>query len=527
MITVKGNSAIYEGPTIDEMYTTGIDVNTLFHELNTNKWYYLTADTTWVEVPNTGGGGSGFTPTEEQLAAMNSGITATDVQQIGTNQNNILSGNIATNNSYTNVAASTQGVSLIIAKVVSSTTGYIDQGDNNRCTHYTLITDVTNISVSNTDYECAVYCYNKDTGAYVGRITTDNTVSTSGTIRYDNSFDVSTFNYSFRLQVRRKDNGVITIADVQNSIVITIKQHTDINGQYIMLGSPDIYIPTAITGENINSVSTSDIYTAYDGLVTSYPNWITRDVDIGIDSDNNAIRAYTVRWYMPIVRNNEGSYTINDDMFVANDDIKHILICSGVHGDEKTSVVGVKNFISELLSSTDDWANYIKSNYVIHIVPILNPWGFDNMSRNNKDNININRDYDDFETSEARAMRDYIAKFGDNLKIIIDSHNTNLDMPYIGTKETFKNFKLYNRSAIQLSGALSSYLSTVYSADKKPYFYTWITSNSDTLNVYANALGKIAVTVETPKNYSGGGVNNSEVSPLVQAILANLIQIYG
>lgn len=89
MITVKGNSAIYEGPTIDEMYTTGIDVNTLFHELNTNKWYYLTADTTWVEVPNTGGGGSGFTPTEDQLTAMNSGITATDVEQIGTNQSNI------------------------------------------------------------------------------------------------------------------------------------------------------------------------------------------------------------------------------------------------------------------------------------------------------------------------------------------------------------------------------------------------------------------------------------------------------
>lgn len=80
MITVKGNSAIYEGPTIDEMYTTGIEVNTLFHELNTNKWYYLTADTTWVEVPNTGGGGSSFTPTTAQLAAMNSGITAEKLQ---------------------------------------------------------------------------------------------------------------------------------------------------------------------------------------------------------------------------------------------------------------------------------------------------------------------------------------------------------------------------------------------------------------------------------------------------------------
>ena len=36
-----------------------------------------------------GGGGGGFTPTETQLAAMNSGITSTDVEQITTNKNNI------------------------------------------------------------------------------------------------------------------------------------------------------------------------------------------------------------------------------------------------------------------------------------------------------------------------------------------------------------------------------------------------------------------------------------------------------
>lgn len=38
-----------------------------------------------------GGGGGGFTPTETQLTAMNSGITATDVEQITTNKNNISS----------------------------------------------------------------------------------------------------------------------------------------------------------------------------------------------------------------------------------------------------------------------------------------------------------------------------------------------------------------------------------------------------------------------------------------------------
>ena len=36
-----------------------------------------------------GGGGEGFEPTEAQLEAMNSGITAEDVAQITTNKNNI------------------------------------------------------------------------------------------------------------------------------------------------------------------------------------------------------------------------------------------------------------------------------------------------------------------------------------------------------------------------------------------------------------------------------------------------------
>lgn len=40
-------------------------------------------------VENGGGGGGGFTPTDAQLDAMNSGITSEDVEQISTNKNNI------------------------------------------------------------------------------------------------------------------------------------------------------------------------------------------------------------------------------------------------------------------------------------------------------------------------------------------------------------------------------------------------------------------------------------------------------
>ena len=43
------------------------------------------------EIAQGGGGGSGFTPTQEQLDAMNSGIDSTKVAQIETNKNDILS----------------------------------------------------------------------------------------------------------------------------------------------------------------------------------------------------------------------------------------------------------------------------------------------------------------------------------------------------------------------------------------------------------------------------------------------------
>ena len=91
MITMKGSSGIYEGPSVSEMANEpNIEVNTIFHELDSGKWYYYKTDGTWGEIPNTGGGGGGgFVPTETQLAAINSGITSTDVEQIGTNKNNI------------------------------------------------------------------------------------------------------------------------------------------------------------------------------------------------------------------------------------------------------------------------------------------------------------------------------------------------------------------------------------------------------------------------------------------------------
>ena len=85
-VTLKGNNGTYEG-TSEDNKPLDVPVNTEFNELDTGKTYYFDGET-WNEEPPCED--SGFTPTAEQLAAMNSGVTPEDVAQIATNENNIL-----------------------------------------------------------------------------------------------------------------------------------------------------------------------------------------------------------------------------------------------------------------------------------------------------------------------------------------------------------------------------------------------------------------------------------------------------
>ena len=77
-----------------EVGRMGIPNGSIFTEIDTGDTYMYDADaTTWHKVSiggGGGGGGGGFTPTQTQLDAMNSGITSPDVEQIGTNKNDIL-----------------------------------------------------------------------------------------------------------------------------------------------------------------------------------------------------------------------------------------------------------------------------------------------------------------------------------------------------------------------------------------------------------------------------------------------------
>lgn len=101
-----------------------------------------------------GAGGGGFTPTQDQLDAMNSGIDSTKVEQIATNENNILSISDDLYGDTTSHGEWIQGT-------ISSADGRIDTSRMDRITDETFYDASTINSVTfNSDYQVLIGNYN-------------------------------------------------------------------------------------------------------------------------------------------------------------------------------------------------------------------------------------------------------------------------------------------------------------------------------------------------------------------------------
>lgn len=214
--------------------------------------------------------------------------------------------------------------------------------------------------------------------------------------------------------------------DTDGLSVIDIEQ----TNRNIVIGSPQVYSsPVRTSPTNLYDTTCSDIYAALDNLVEQHPDWIYREADLGNDSDGQPIRHYMMQWkHNTFCIQNYGQY---GNMFVnnlanrANETFlkRRALLLAGVHGSEKGGVWGLIFFLQDLLSSNDQWAEFIKSNYILDLIPVICPWANDHNSRENKNGINVNRDYTDSPTSEeATAVVNYMKKIKGDVSCIFDNH---------------------------------------------------------------------------------------------------------
>lgn len=136
----------------------------------------------------------------------------------------------------------------------------------------------------------------------------------------------------------------------------------------------------AVNGKTLN-VSQSDFYGLfYDGYLTNPPTGITvTKTSIGKDQS--------------------GTYDIYEYDFCPANYERTILLSSGMHTYELPASFGLANFINNLYSSENDdneAFQYIREYVRIKVIPIVNPWGFNQSPKKygNVNGVNPNRNFD-------------------------------------------------------------------------------------------------------------------------------------
>lgn len=180
---------------------------------------------------------------------------------------------------------------------------------------------------------------------------------------------------------------------------------------------------------------------------------------------------------------------------------KKILIVSGTHGpgsdgDHLESPVACYYFAKRLIEDfgvSDSLIN-IRNNYEIDFIPVANPWGINNRTRRNGQNIDINRDYSAFTTVTAQQIKNLVDS--GEYQMLIDSHclgGTSLT----GGSLAGAHYRFFTRNAaVSVIGQqLTNFIGAKYSVPT-----TVDTGTTSTTTYYANSAGIIGITTEIPAN---------------------------
>jgi hypothetical protein len=118
------------------------------------------------------------------------------------------------------------------------------------------------------------------------------------------------------------------------------------------------------------------------------------------------------------VKYNETKFPINLVKYrnnTYNKNQKHILIDAGIHGNEPAGVEFVKKLINDLKNKNSQF-----TKFDIDILPLINPWGWTHDIRYNKDKHDLNRDFLNPKSQEAKIILNFIHK--NPYDIIFDLH---------------------------------------------------------------------------------------------------------
>jgi hypothetical protein len=225
---------------------------------------------------------------------------------------------------------------------------------------------------------------------------------------------------------------------------------------------------SGVTGNDVASLQTSDIYNRLDALVALHSDEMSRNLlGYATKADGNQNTASPIYEYVI------GAQTADRGKTMFTPDT--ILLSAGIHGDEKSPVVALVELCEKIFNVDDDAYNTLR-NFNLKIVPVISPFGFDHTTRFNARGVNLNRNFAykwdvlsdsakgsaPYSEYETQAIRDWLAD-NSNACIYIDYHNTGYELPNVSYLNT-PNLTLWN--------IYTSFIRTVTATWVKRFFPT-------------------------------------------------------
>ena len=251
------------------------------------------------------------------------------------------------------------------------------------------------------------------------------------------------FDYDYEFNVPETAKTVIISCKSDHKSVFTINGSgnikTVIKGGKI--SSTEYRVPDWVFGSNSeksdfpynSQTRVEDIYNYFDTLVSMFPRNVTK-VNLGNTSTPTGDWASIDPNVYPM-----NAYVIQGDRYIQGNDF---IILSNIHGSEWYCATNVAYFVKNMLFNPDanEFLSFIKWNCRILIVPLMNPWGYQNVQRGNGRGVDMNRNYnlnwdgtteyspltggtEPFSENETSLVNTYISQNFSNAKFLVELHS--------------------------------------------------------------------------------------------------------
>lgn len=221
---------------------------------------------------------------------------------------------------------------------------------------------------------------------------------------------------------------------------------------------------------NASSILAADVYTLYDDLVTAHTDYSITKTSLGND--------------------HSGTLPIYKYVFTPKQYEKTLILGANMHGhssdgDPKDGAIALYLFMKSLCEDweSDDKLSFLRWNCRLVVLPVQNPWGFNNNKRQNVTGVDINRNFSygwsaytpsenfafghdykgtsAFSEKESQYIRDTLLLYSD-AAAYLDFHswaNVSIPFKYVNSSSSFSRLN-------NVADDISKYLVTKYNTTR-------------------------------------------------------------